>query len=89
MTGERGTRPLAAELLADAVRQFVTAVAAPAAVAAADARAIAMAVIEADGHPSGEERRAITEALAPWPLPAATVARRPCSCSTRPRCSRP
>jgi hypothetical protein len=73
-----GTRQPAAQMLNDAVRDFVERVPAPSGDAAAEARAIAIAVIEADGHPSGFERQACASALAPW-FPAQLDEAIPCS----------
>jgi Holliday junction resolvasome RuvABC ATP-dependent DNA helicase subunit len=66
MTEGPGTRQPAAQLLTDAVRRFVGAVAAPPRDAAIEAHAIATAVIGADDHPSVDELRACAAALAPW-----------------------
>src|SRR5262245_15998773 len=73
-----GMRQPAAQMLNDAVRVFVERVAAPPADAAAEARAIAIAIVEADGHPSGFEREACASALSPW-FPAQLDEAIPCA----------
>ena len=80
MTYLPGRTPDASEVLVEAVRQFVTDIGSLIGArdpVAGEARAIAKAIIEADGHPSAAEVNAYSAALRPWLSAPPVPSRRP------------